>query len=153
MPVPIEFLVKGKPSSVNSTSAKKIAWKLNVRTEANAALLAKYPMAPAPGPYGGDLTAKFFFFPHNNQYLDVDNGIKHTLDAMSPPIIANDRSVQRLIAERISAVPGASVVVPAALAPTLLAAFNVASGTGGNPKVQATAVKVEPYMNNNGAMW
>lgn len=153
LPVPIEFVVKGKPSSVNSTSAKKTAWKLNVRSEANAALLAKYPVPPVPSPYAGDLTAKVFFFPHNNQYLDVDNGIKHTLDAMAPPIIANDRSVQRLIAERISAVPGASVVVPVALAPTLLAAFNIASGAGGGSKTQATAIKVEPYAANNGAMW
>lgn len=153
MPVPIEFVVTGKPSSVNSTSAKKVAWKTNVRDEAVAALLLKYPMPPAPIPYAGNLTAKFFFFPHNNQYLDVDNGIKHTLDAMAPPIIANDRSVQRLIAERISAVPGVSLVIPAALAPTLLAAFNIASGTGGGPKVQATAIKIEPYINNNGAMW
>jgi hypothetical protein len=110
-------------------------------------------MPPAPIPYAGNLTAKFFFFPHDNQYLDVDNGIKHTLDAISPPIIKNDRSVQRLIAERISAVPGVSLVIPAALAPTLLAAFNIASGTGGGPKVQATAIKIEPYINNNGAMW
>lgn len=153
MPVPIEFVVKGKPSSVNSTSTKKVAWKLNVRNEANAALLAKHPVPPVPVPYVGDLTAKFFFFPHNHQYLDVDNGIKHTLDAMAPPIIANDRFVQRLIAERISAVPGASVVVSAALAPTLLAAFNIANGAYGGAKTQATAIKVEPYTNNNGAMW
>lgn len=143
----------GKPSSVNSTSAKKVAWKNNVSKEAVNALRLKYPVPPAPMPYAGNLTAKFFFFPHNNQYLDVDNGIKHTLDAMAPSIIANDRSVQRLIAERISAVPGVSLVIPAALAPNLLAAFNIASGIGGGPKVQATAIKIEPYINNNGAMW
>lgn len=153
MLVPIEFVVTGKPSSVNSTSAKKLAWKSIVRGEAVAALLLKYPTQPAPMPYAGDLIAKFFFFTHNNQYLDIDNGIKHTLDALAPPIIVNDRSVQRLIAERISAVPGASLVVPAAMATTLLTAYTIAIGAGGGPKDQATAIKIEPYLHNNGAMW
>lgn len=152
MPVPIEFVVTGKPSSVNSTSTKKNNWKSIVHREANRALNLKFPTPPVPSPYSGDVTVKLFFFPHTNQYLDVDNGIKHTLDAMSPPIIANDRSVQRLVAERVPSVPGASVVVPAALAPTLLQAFNIANGSG-PLKDQATAIKVEAYVSNNGAMW
>lgn len=152
MPVPIEFVVTGKPSSVNSTSIKKNAWKANVNVRANVALNLKFPAPPVPPPYVGDMTVKMFFFPHTNQYLDVDNGIKHTLDAISPPIIKNDRTVQRLVAERISSVPGTSLIVPAALAPTLLQAFNIASGLGA-PKSQATAIKIEAYVSNNGAMW
>lgn len=152
MPVPIEFIVRGRPSSVNSNNTKKAAWKSNVYSEASTALRAKHPGAIPPPPSKNDLTAKFFFFPHNNQYLDVDNGIKHTLDAICGIIIDNDRSVQRLIAERIFAAPGKSVVVSASLAPILLAAFNSASGVGGS-KDHATAVKVDPYINNDGAMW
>lgn len=152
MPIPIEFVVTGKPSSVNSTSTKKNIWKANVNTQANVALNLKFSAPLVPPPHAGDMTVKLFFFPHTNQYLDVDNGIKHTLDAMSPPIIDNDRSVQRLVVERIFSVPGTSVIVPAALAPTLLKAFNVARGLGA-PKMQATAIKIETYVNNNGAMW
>lgn len=152
MPVPIEFVVTGKPSSVNSTSVKKKTWKANVNTQANNALSLKFPAPPVPPPYAGDMTVKLFFFPHTNQYLDVDNGIKHTLDAMSPPIIKNDRSVKRLVAERVSSVPGTSVIVPAALASTLLQASNIAMGLGA-PRNQATAIKIEAYVNDNGAMW
>ncbi|MGN3966812.1 hypothetical protein ACS0ZG_31925 [Burkholderia gladioli] len=159
MTIPIEFLVKGKPSSVNSTSVKKHAWKAKVTAAANAQLAANFGGGPIPAAHAGDVTVKVFFFPHTQQYLDVDNGLKHTIDAFSPPVIANDKTVTRLVAERFAPIPGASLTVPVGIAATLVTALMTASGqasvaAGGafNPEF-STAVKVESYIFDNGAHW
>lgn len=156
MTIPIEFIVKGRPSSVNSTSDKKKAWKKKVYLEAHVALATA--SLPSSSPTTKNVTVRIFFFPKNNQYLDVDNGIKHTIDGFSPPILANDRTVCRLIAERFTPKPGASLKVAAALAPTLQQAMMIANGHPGGagspvPKEIATAIKVEEYAWNNGALW
>lgn len=158
MTIPIEFLVTGRPSSVNSTSAKKRAWKTKVNSAANAAVKAK----AAGGhhtPYDKEVTVKVFFFPHTQQYLDIDNGLKHTIDAVSPPILSNDRSVVRLIAERFAPTKGAKLTVPIGMASTLATALMTAGGllsskTGspGTPEF-STAIKVESYIPNDGKHW
>lgn len=153
MPIPVEFQVNGRPSSVNASSAKKNAWKSLVRAAALAAI------GPPPlTPHAGDVTVKFYFFPNSQQYHDVDNGIKHTLDAIAPPILANDRYVMRVIAERLVPKPGSSLIVPIGMAPTLAAALMTASGqaasiAGGGAPQHATAIKVVDYVPNNGAYW
>jgi Holliday junction resolvase RusA-like endonuclease len=152
MTIPIEFLVYGRPSSVNATSAKKWAWKAAVN-DAAVKVLGKSP----PPPHVGEVTVKFFFFPPSRQYTDVDNGIKHTLDAISPPVLANDRTVMRVIAERFIPEPGSSLVVPVGMASTLASALMSASGQtaslrGGLPQY-ATAIKVVEYADKNGEHW
>lgn len=171
MPIPIEFVVRGRPSSVNGSSAEAMAWKTAVCNEANACLAAKFAPNLPPAACPDDATVKVFFFPPNGQYTDVDNGLKHILDAISkhswpvppfPPfasVLANDRTVQRIVAERLPPIPNASLVVPIGFAPTLAAALMIANGqtntaAGMTPaKEYATAIKIEAYNYNNGGLW
>lgn len=159
MTIPIEFCITGRPSSVNSTTNKKNIWKNTVNVAANAHLVATFAPQPVPAAHAGDVTAKIFFFPPTQQYLDVDNGLKHTIDGISPPILANDRTIIRLVAERFAPIPGASLIVPIGFAPVLSQALAIASGqasvAAGSPydPQHAVAVKVESYVDNNGALW
>ncbi|MCD4500166.1 hypothetical protein [Chromobacterium vaccinii] len=171
MPIPIEFVVRGRPSSVNGSAAKAMTWKMAVSKEANISLAAKFAPSLPPAAYADDATVKVFFFPPNDQYTDVDNGLKHTIDAISehrrpvppsPPfasILANDKTIQRVVAERFPPVPNASLIVPIGFAPTLARALMIANGQTNNAagtlpaEEYATAIKVEPYTYNNGGLW
>lgn len=168
--VPIEFVVKKRPSSVND-SAKAMKWKMNVAMEGEVALWAKFPAPLISVPYEGQVTLKVFFFPHNDQYTDIDNGLKHTIDALAchirpvppaapfAPILKNDKTIVRLIAERFAPIPNASLVVPATAAPTLLRALMIATGrvpatmVGPAKPEYATAIKFEPYKYENVSFW
>lgn len=154
MTVPFEFLALGRPSSVNAASVKKAVWKCNVTQCAETELTNIYHPNAVPAPYASDVTVKVFYFPINRQYVDIDNGLKHTIDAISPPVLKNDRLVQRLVVERFLPVPGASVRAPITFAPTLVKAFDYANGRSvpGWP-IHATAVKVECYVANGGTLW
>ncbi len=171
MPIPIEFVITGRPSSVNGKSAKKLAWKKKVSAAGNEELDKKFKPNPFPPPYVGEVALKVFFFPHNGQYTDIDNGLKHTIDALChqkkpvppaapfAPILKNDKTVLRLTVERFAPTPGASLLVPAGFAPTLAKAMMIANGqasaaTGLPSKPEyATAIKFEPYIDNNGGFW
>lgn len=144
MTIPIEFVVTGKPSSVNSTTLKKNVWVGIVNAAAQVQVNLQYP---GVAPSMNDATVKLCFFPHNNQYLDVDNGIKHTIDAFCPPILANDKSVQRVMAERFMPAPGAALCAAAAASVTIANALAIQAA--GN---HATAIKVEGFA-NSGAIW
>jgi hypothetical protein len=172
--VPIEFVVKKRPSSVNDSS-KAMEWKTNVATEGKAALLAALlasgTVPPTLSPYADQVTLKVFFFPHNGQYTDIDNGLKHMIDALAchsrpvppaapfAPILKNDKTIVRLIAERFAPIPKASLVVSAAAAPILLQALMIASGrlavdlVGPAKPEYATAIKFEPYKYENVDFW
>lgn len=170
--VPIEFVVQGRPSSVNGGSQKAKNWKKKVLDAGNAELVAKLVGAQLPmPPYREEVTAKVFFFPHNDHYTDIDNGLKHTIDALAchyrlippasifSPILANDRTVVRLIVERFAPAPNASLVVPAGTAPLLARALMIANGqnsfavTGKSEPEYATAIKFEPYVDNFAGLW
>lgn len=117
------------------------------------------------------MTVKVFFFPHNHHYTDIDNGLKHTIDALAchsrlvppaapfAPILQNDKAIIRLIAERFAPIPNASLVVPAGAAPTLLQALMIAAGrvsasvVGPVKPEYATAIKFEPYKYENAGFW
>lgn len=152
MTVPIEFVATGRPSSVNATTEKKRNWKRRVNRVARIELARQFgTSSPA---YSSDVTVKVFYFPTNRQYVDVDNGLKHTIDAISPPILQNDKTVQRLVVERFLPVPGSSLVAPISYAATLVNAFNLANGLSRPGRaVHATAVKVESYVANGGSLW
>lgn len=171
MTVPIEFVALGRPSSVNGTSAKMLVWKEIVSDIGKVELAQKFAPNPIAPPYTGDVTVKIFFFPPNGQYTDIDNGLKHTIDALCThnrpippaapfaPILSNDKTVLRITSERFTQIAGASLLTPVGLAPTLLKALMIANGqasiaAGGpfNPEY-ATAIKFEPYINNNGGLW
>lgn len=154
MTVPIEFLATGRPSSVNGTTAKKNVWKQIVNSVAHAELLRTHSPNAVPAAYAAEVTVKVFYFPTNRQHVDVDNGLKHTIDAISPPILKNDKLVQRLITERILPVAGTSVKAPIAVAPMLARGFDIANGRlHGVKAVHTTAVRVEMYVANGGALW
>ena len=177
MTIPIEFAVIGRPSSVNGETIRKRAWKQNVAKEANAKLITNFPTG-VPAPHRDEVVAKLFFFPTDNQYTDIDNCLKHTLDAIchnpkAPPcplpapagfpaplfasILANDKSVMHVTAERLSPTPGAGLVVSAAMAPALIRAFLISRGltAPGSPTgpAYATAIKLEAYVATGGANW
>lgn len=154
MSLPLTFVAVGKPSSVNGTSAKKHAWKAIVNGAASAAVAAKLPPWVG-GPYRGRTTVKLFFFPATLQYIDVDNGIKHTIDGMNPPVLLNDKDVLRVLAERVPPVSGAGVVVPIGAAFELVQAAYIAAGTwaAAVPAKHATAVKVQKHMSTGWSLW
>jgi len=154
MSLPLAFVAVGKPSSVNGTPAKKHAWKAIVNVAASAAVAAKLPPWVG-GPYPGRTTVKLFYFPATLQYIDVDNGIKQTIDGMNPPVLLNDKDVIRVLAERIRPVPGAGVVVPIGAAFELVQAAQIAAGTwaAGTPAKHATAVKVQKHMSTAWSLW
>ena len=147
MTIPLEFLVLGRPSSVNGSTSKmgstskKAVWQAAVKAAVTAELAAKSPTWVGP-PHKVDVTVKIFFFPSTRQYIDVDNGLKHTIDAFNPPLLANDRSVMRLITERFLQAPGSALLVTAGVAPVLLKAFHAAMGCAGSPNQDATAVRM-----------
>jgi hypothetical protein len=89
-------------------------------------------------------------------YVDVDNGLKHTIDGFNPPLLKNDKTVMRVIAERfLPPKAGASLIVPVGIVPVLLNAMQVASGALA-PGIRAdhvTAVKVEAHAPNAGGLW
>ncbi|VVP13900.1 hypothetical protein PS850_03511 [Pseudomonas fluorescens] len=66
--------------------------------------------------YEGAVTVKVFYFPISKQYIDVDNGLKHTIDGFAPHIRKNDKTLARIITERFAPIPSASLVVPIGLA-------------------------------------
>lgn len=154
MTIPIEFTVVGSPSSVNSTSDKKNIWQGLVKSVASGVVAAKYPGVSC---YAGEVTVKIFYFPISQQYIDIDNGLKHTIDCLAPCIIQNDKTVTRIITERFPPVLKKSLVVPVTFAPQIAAALSIANGrtaTGGFVQKQhATAVKVEVYNDNGGVFW
>ncbi|WP_122669892.1 RusA family crossover junction endodeoxyribonuclease [Pseudomonas viridiflava] len=156
MTIPIEFTVLGNPSSVNSTSGKKAAWKTLVEAAAKGAVALHYP---GKAKSTAALTVKVFYFPINQQYIDVDNGLKHTIDGLATAIFENDKAVTRIITERFPPVPKASLLVPIGFAREISSALMIANGAGNSatgaplPKQHATAVKVEPYVDSNGKFW
>lgn len=161
MTLPLEFVVAGRPASVNAPT-KRDAWKTRVRTAAKLALGAwTGPAHPVK------VTVKVFYFPASGQYIDIDNGLKYTIDALCPPaagsrwvpvgpaLLQNDRTVTRVITERFPTASATSLVAPAGLAATLLQAWLIARPAvpGGTPPEHATAVKVEGYTPPAGGFW
>lgn len=142
----VEFAVIGRPASVNSGkkyAARKKLWKHLVYTEASK------HYTDLPVPY--KTTLKVFYFPHNGQYTDVDNGLKYTLDAMKNVVIDDDKSVTRVIAERFLTEPGSSLVVPLKLAPAVM---KILTDMQAKPKKEyVTLVKLEKHECNGGSLW
>lgn len=154
MCIPIEFVVVGRPHSVNDKdSSKKQIWKSAVLSSCQNEIKKKKSIMN-PAPYADEVTIKVFYFPKTNQYSDVDNGLKYLIDAISeekgktsnpPKLLKDDSNVTRIIAERIKMTAGNLVNVP------LGAAANIAQAIFFSE--QATAVKIEAYISNNGAHW
>ncbi len=154
MCIPLEFVVNGLPSSVNGKDPKrKQEWQSDVLSSCQTAIARKQPIS-IPAPYADDVTVKVFYFPKTDQYSDVDNGLKHLIDAFSeqngkisnpPKLLMNDKQVMRIIAERIKRTAGALVNVPVGSAAGIAEAI---SGTK-----QATAIRVEAYASNGGDLW
>ena len=161
MTLPVEFVVAGKPASVNGPK-KRDAWKTRVSAAAKLAL------GGWTGPmHSVEVTVKVFYFPVSGQYIDIDNGLKYTIDALCPPaavskwlpagpaLLHNDRAVTRVITERFPTASATSLVAPAGLAATLLKAWLIArpAGPGGAAPEHATAVKVKGYTPPAGGFW
>ncbi|MHA4870075.1 hypothetical protein ACXZ1M_20505 [Duganella sp. PWIR1] len=169
MPLPIEFYHEGKPASANGSWNEKKQWKLDIAKATNDALVKKFLPNPVPKPhltkkgvakaYGGQATIKVFFFPHSNQYIDIDNGLKYTIDGIAESLMTNDKYVTRIISERFLPMPGTSVVAPLARLNVLTTALSLANtptlmaGGGVTPAPDVTAIKIETYQSNGGKYW
>ncbi|NBD00720.1 RusA family crossover junction endodeoxyribonuclease [Atlantibacter hermannii] len=139
----IEFDLTGKPASVNGSKARKDSWKAQVKSKA----IALY----TGGKIGEKLTVKIFYFPHNEQYCDIDNGLKYTIDGMADVLMKNDRTVTRIITERFPKIPGASLIVPLNIAPQIAQVIKQRE-ISTSPEY-LTLVKVEEYEYNGGNLW
>lgn len=146
MTLPLEFVVTGRPATVNRR--KTIGtWVKQVEVDAKAAVASN----PGIFPWAGPTMVKLFWFPENNLVADVDNGIKPTIDAMKGVVFVDDRAMQRVVAQRL--LPNASLRGKAAKALALLAARGHQLGAGTGVRAFATAVKVEAYLQEGGDWW
>ncbi|WP_313049758.1 RusA family crossover junction endodeoxyribonuclease [Atlantibacter subterraneus] len=139
----IEFDLSGKPASVNGCKARKDSWKAQVQSK----VMALY----TGGKNGEKFTVKIFYFPHNEQYCDIDNGLKYTIDGMASDLMDNDKTVTRIITERFPKIPGASLIVPLNIAPQI--AQVIKQREISKSPVYLTLVKVEEYDYNGGSLW
>lgn len=136
----------GRPASVNADTTNKNNWKAIVAKAANDAISKTYIK------HGGDVEVKIFFYPENNQYIDIDNGLKYTIDGFAQVLIVNDRNVTRIISERFPSNPGASLTVPINAALNVLTSLRTQNANPRNRK-HITAIKLEQYTCNKGAHW
>lgn len=162
MCIPLEFTVVGKPHSVNdSNTQKKNNWKNIVMATCQNAINQKPQPLTNINPYCGDVTVKVFYFPKDNSYCDVDNGLKHLIDGFSEPkpnskkvvpapppapkLLKDDRNIMKIITERFVRKPGSVLTLPlnmAAIAANAIVATD-----------HCTAVKIEAYVSNPGGGW
>lgn len=141
----LEMIVFGRPATVNRKGPKslKAIWQSKVFNSASAeytGMQVKYKT-----------TFKIFYFPHNNSYSDVDNGLKFTIDALAPVVMENDRQITRIIAERFVKEPGKSLVVPLSLAPSIAKILEIRENN--SPAEYMTLIKIEKYKCNGGKLW
>ncbi len=154
MTIPIEFVAEGRPASVNAGKAKKDIWQNEVHWKATLQLHLNYFAAKKiPPPYKGDAVVHMIYFPMNRQYTDVDNGLKRTIDAFCPPLLKNDKTVQRIITERVLPSAGNKSIVSIKNAASLLEAATLALGTPSQAPIYASAIKVEIFSGNTAALW
>ena len=174
MPIPLEFTVSGRPASVNNTAAIG-AWQQRVEEVAQSQKVKKLGNSALSLKSSQDATVKIFFFPANRKYADVDNAIKPTIDGLKRALLKDDKQVMRVIAERFFPTAGATMKVAAedvvTLGPILITQRNASevllsavvvqagipllhpAGKAAKDASYATAVKVEPYVQNNGNLW
>ncbi|WP_318365283.1 RusA family crossover junction endodeoxyribonuclease [Enterobacter sp.] len=142
----VEFAIIGRPASVNSgkgSATRKKLWKALVHKEASSHY--------SGSPVCYETTIKVFYFPHNGQYTDVDNGLKYTLDGIKNLVINDDKQVTRIIAERFLRAPGASLVVPLSAAAPVAGVLHAMEL---RPKKDyVTLIKLEKYECNGGLLW
>lgn len=165
MPLPLEFHHIGRPASVNGTSQEKQDWRRDIAAATDAKLTQKFAGQPVPKPYltskgvpkavGGKATVKVFFFPHNQQYIDIDNGLKYTIDGIAEALLTNDKLVSRIVSERFLPGPGISIIAPASRYSTLAAALAISSPSAASAMLgrDVVAIKIEDYQSNRGKYW
>jgi Holliday junction resolvase RusA-like endonuclease len=173
MTIPLEFTVTGRPGTVNDSSTTS-AWRNRVEAVALLRVADQYPLDVGLKS-SVDVTIKIFSFPSNRKYADVDNSIKPTIDGVRNALLKDDKNVQRVVAERFFPVAGPGMKVLASdvvtLGPVLMAQANASKALLSAVVVQASipllppagraatdgsyamAIKVEPYVSNNGNFW
>jgi crossover junction endodeoxyribonuclease RusA len=92
---PIEFFIVDQvPVSLSGSSRSRDRWKENVANSARMAII--------PGSWATDkpISVTIFYFPDGHMQGDIDNIVKHILDAMKGVIYADDRLVERVWAQK-----------------------------------------------------
>lgn len=91
--LPWEIVVSGSPSSVQSKGKRPQDWRQRVRAAAGSAWPSNSP------PWSDDVAAVMVIFDFG-QVGDIDNKIKHTLDALVELVLTDDRQVQQVFVAR-----------------------------------------------------
>lgn len=102
--LPIEFLVKGTPVSLQATNTKaKEAWKALVLAAAEDMLKPQEDENEgALWAFSGDqrLVFTMLYFPEVRMQGDVDNIVKLTMDALNERIYTDDKIIDRVVVQR-----------------------------------------------------
>jgi crossover junction endodeoxyribonuclease RusA len=112
---PLEFIVEGTALSLQAKRRKSInQWKARIRDASRAVLPEGHFATERP------LAVTLYYFPPA-QMGDVDNIVKHILDALEKHIYMSDRQIQRVLAQKFE--PG-NVFAFGSPSPALLEALN-----------------------------
>ncbi|MBO0903968.1 RusA family crossover junction endodeoxyribonuclease [Jiella sonneratiae] len=93
-PLPLEFIVHGTPTSLQGSARSRDEWQRRVRRAALAGL-----------PVGGwllsqPLAATIYIFPAAPLAGDIDNRVKHILDAMTRVVYLEDAQIHRIVVQK-----------------------------------------------------
>ena len=113
---PIEFIVEGTAVSLQAERRESIdQWKFRIIEASRTVLPEAHFATEAP------LAITLFYFPAAEMQGDVDNILKHILDALEKHIYMNDRQIQRIVVQKFE--PG-NVFEFASPSPVLQDALN-----------------------------
>jgi hypothetical protein len=112
--LPFEFNVPGIPVSLQGSVASRDAWKSKIRQAARAHLPEGAWSLEIP------VEVTILFLSGDAMSGDLDNRIKPILDALSGPVLLDDRLVDRLVVQRFAPSESCQILSPS---PVLISAI------------------------------
>jgi len=92
---PLEFIVEGTAVSLQAKRRDSIdQWKARIVEASRAVLPEGHFATEAP------LAITLFYFPPDAMEGDLDNIVKHILDALDKHIYMDDRQIQRIVVQK-----------------------------------------------------
>jgi crossover junction endodeoxyribonuclease RusA len=92
---PLEFVVEGTAVSLQAKRRESIdQWKARIVEASRSVLPEGHFATEAP------LAITLFYFPAAEMQGDVDNIVKHILDALDKHIYMSDRQIQRILVQK-----------------------------------------------------
>ncbi|WP_203561171.1 RusA family crossover junction endodeoxyribonuclease [Jiella pacifica] len=93
-PLPLEFLVQGTPTSLQGSARSRDEWQERVRQAARAVIPLDAWLLLQP------LAVTIYIFPATVLPGDIDNRVKHILDAMTRVVYLEDRQIHRIVVQK-----------------------------------------------------